>query len=392
MNLREFLGTIRLYWRTFLATALIVLAMGAAWLLLAPLKYVSTAQLLVSVNGTTTANAYQNMDVVSSRVSSYVPLLTSDVVSQRVVDKLGLAMSPAELAAKVSVVQVPPSTAVINIAVRDRSPEQARRIADTLADEFVAYTAALETPTGADAQKVQTSVVSSASQPRFKWPELIGLAGLIIILAAVVGAASVWIRSATDRVVRTPTQAAAAAGVPVVAVVGLAAADSLEALEPYRLLRATVTRTGGTVVAISPTDVDIDSALIAVNLGRSAVLAGSRCVVVDATGRGNPDARNLRVGTGGQPDLVAATQWATGEVGVAASVPRALARLKSEYQHIIIATAPVLSGPGVSVIDEHADAVVLVVELAQSRRAAVRRAAAGLVGVGAQVVGVLALS
>ena len=136
MTLREFLDTVRLYWKTFAATALAVLALGGAWLALSPLQYVSTAQLLVSLNGTSTANAYQNDNVVASRVNSYLALLTSDTVSQRVVDKLVLKMTPGELASKVSAVRVPPNTAIIDIAVSDRSPEQARSIAGTVADEF----------------------------------------------------------------------------------------------------------------------------------------------------------------------------------------------------------------------------------------------------------------
>ena len=133
MNLREFLDTARLYWKTFTAVTVAVLALGIAWLLLTPLQYVSTAQLLVSLNGTTTANAYQNDDVVAGRVNSYVALMTSEVVSQRVVDKLTLGISADELAAKVSAVQVPPNTAIIDIAVTDPSAERARQIADTVA-------------------------------------------------------------------------------------------------------------------------------------------------------------------------------------------------------------------------------------------------------------------
>lgn len=199
MNLREFLAAARQYWKTFTAVFLTVLAAGIAWLVLSPLQYVSTAQLLVSLNGTTTASAYQNDAVVGARVKSYVALLTSDVVSQRVIDKLGLSMSPAQLAAKVSAVQVPPNTAIIDIAVTDPSPEQARRIAGAVAEEFVAYTKALESPTGADAQKVQTSVVTQASEPRSRQAERIAIGGLIGVLALLAGSAAVWMRSASHR-------------------------------------------------------------------------------------------------------------------------------------------------------------------------------------------------
>ena len=190
MSLREFLRTVRMYRKTFAAAVLTVAALGAAWLILTPLQYVSTAQLLVSLNGTSSANAYQNDDVVAARVNSYVALMTSDVVGQRVIDKLGLKMNPRELATKVSAVQVPPNTAIIDIAAVDSSPERARQLADTVANEFVSYTKALESPTGEDAQKVKTSIVSAASQPRSRLPELVALAGLVGVLALLVGALS----------------------------------------------------------------------------------------------------------------------------------------------------------------------------------------------------------
>ena len=196
MTPREFLTLIKRYWKTFAAVFLTVLALGVAWLVLSPLNYVSRTQLLVTISGTSTANAYQNDTVVSGRVKSYVPLLTSDVVSQRVIDKLGLTMSPAQLASKVSAVQVPPNTAVIDIAVTDPSPERARQIAGTVADEFVAYTATLESPTGTDAQKVQTKIISQAGQPRSRLAERIAIGGLVGVLALLAGGVAVWIRHA----------------------------------------------------------------------------------------------------------------------------------------------------------------------------------------------------
>lgn len=211
MTLRAFLAQIRRYWKTFAAVVLAVLALGGAWLALSPLQYVSTAQLLVTLNGTTTANAYQNDTVVAGRVKSYVALMTSDTVSQRVVDKLGLPITPAQLAAKVSAVQVPPNTAVIDIAVTDPSPDQARRIADTVANEFVTYTQALESPTGVDAQRVQTTVVSQASQPRSRLAERIAIGALIGVLALLAGATAVSMRSAANRAGGRPAASATAA-------------------------------------------------------------------------------------------------------------------------------------------------------------------------------------
>ncbi len=192
MNLKEFLGAVRAYWKLFATVTLTVLGAGIAWLVLSPLQYVSTAQLLVTLNGTTTATAYQNDSVVASRVNTYVALITSDAVSQRVVDRLGSPLSAPELAAAVTAVQVP-GTAIIDIAAAAPSPEQARQVAQTFAEEFVSYAASVESPTGEDAQKVQTTIVSSASEPRSRLSEKLAIGGLISGAAMMIGFAAVWL-------------------------------------------------------------------------------------------------------------------------------------------------------------------------------------------------------
>lgn len=193
MNLREFLGAIRAHWITFVTVTLVVLGAGIAWLALSPLQYVSNAQLLVTLNGTTTANAYQNDSVVASRVNSYVALMTSDAVAQRVVDALKSPLSAKEMAATVTAVQVP-NTAVIDIAAVAPSREQARRVAQTFAEEFVAYAASIESPTGEDAQRIQTAIVSSAGEPESRLGERIAVGGLVALAAIFIGAAAVWVR------------------------------------------------------------------------------------------------------------------------------------------------------------------------------------------------------
>lgn len=198
MNLREFLGTVRVHWKTFAAVTLAVLALGIGWLVLAPLQYVSHAQLLVSVGGSATANAYQNDAVVASRVNTYLALLTSDAASQRVVDTLGSPLTATGLAATITAVQVP-NSAIIDIATTAPSAEQARLVAQTVADEFVGYVASIEAPTGEDAQKVKVTVVSSASEPASRLVERIAIGAVIAVIAALSGATAVWLRSSGSR-------------------------------------------------------------------------------------------------------------------------------------------------------------------------------------------------
>jgi capsular polysaccharide biosynthesis protein len=209
LNLKTFVAAVRRYVKTFVAVAGAVFAVGLAWIILTPAKYVSTTQLMVSISGSTTAAAYQNDQVVAARVNSYIALLTSDVVMKRVIDKLGLPLTTGELAAKVSATNVPPQTSVIDVAVTDESPARARQIADTLASEFINYTNALETPTGEDGQKVHTTIVSPASEPRERRAERVILGVLAGLTALLLGSVAVWIRSRIDPVVRTADRAGA---------------------------------------------------------------------------------------------------------------------------------------------------------------------------------------
>ena len=198
MTLRVFLSAVKRHWKTFAITAGVVFALGLIWLVQTPAKYVSTTRLMVSVEGSTTAAAYQNDGVVAGRINTYLALLTTDAVTQHVIDKLKLPESPHELAEQVNATNVPPRTSLIDIAVTDESAERARLIAQTFAEQFIKFADAMETPTGEDSQKVQTIVVTPATAPQQQVAERVALGGLAALVALILGAAAVWIRSGRD--------------------------------------------------------------------------------------------------------------------------------------------------------------------------------------------------
>jgi hypothetical protein len=305
-------------------------------------------------------------------------------------------LTAPELAAKVSTTNVPPDTSIIDVAVTDQSPEQARRIADTLAGEFISFTDALETPTGEDGQKVHTTVVTTASEPKSRLPERVILGVLALIAALLLGAVAVWIRSLTDRVVRTADRAAAAAGVPVLSSVTTTAASSLGDLGDYRRLRIRLQSTSGAsgsgVVEMTSVDGAIDVASVASNLGRAMELAGGRSVVVNAadpesSGSSAPD---LAQGIDGFPDTLFAKGWAAEPDTVATkAASEVIDRLRSEYKHVIIAAPPALSSLTASALSEYADAVLLLISAGATKRRDVSRAADSLIATGAPLIGVV---
>lgn len=289
LNLKELLAAVRRYWTTFVLVTAVLFALGLTWIFLIPAKYVSSTQLLVSIEGSTTATAYQNDDLVGGRINTYIPLLTSGVVAERVIDRLGLPLTTSELAAKISATRVPPKTAVIDVEVTDESPARAQLIAQTVAQEFVSYTEALETPTGEDSQKVHTTVVTAAIEPHEKRFERLLLAMLAGVTALLIGAVAVWIRARTDAVIR-PTDQAAAAGVPVLGTVIASPPASVGVLAGYHRLRTQLQsmtdRTGdasnrGAVLMLTPPVGEVETAQVASNPRDAFKLAASRSIVVD---------------------------------------------------------------------------------------------------------------
>lgn len=205
MNLDAFLTALSRHRTTFAIVCALTLTLGLTLLLTTPTQHVSSTRLLVTVNGSTTASAYQNDDVARERVNSYLSLLTSDVVSRRVIEANALSDTPAELAARVSATRVPPNTSIIDVAVTAPAADQAQTLADSYAREFIKYATALETPTGRDAQKVRVSQISNAGEPRANTVARVLVGLLIALAAALLGSVAVWIRSTTT----TPRRLAA---------------------------------------------------------------------------------------------------------------------------------------------------------------------------------------
>lgn len=404
MNLKTFVSAVARYRKTFIAIVVVTFGLGVAWLVLSPTKYVSTTQLLVSISGSTTAAAYQNDDVVSGRVNSYIALLDSAVVSQRVIDNLGLSMSASQLVDEINATNVPPKTAVIDVSVTDRSAAQAQRLADTLATEFVSYVSALETPTGEDGQKVHVTVVSPASQPREPRAERVVLGVLIALLALLIGAIAVWIRWLTDPVLRTTDRAVAAAGVPALGSVTTAPAKTVGDLERYRRLRTRLrslldpdgkSATRGNVLVFASPDGEVDSGSIASNLGRSFEAAGIRSIVFRTDGAyvhdpvNSSDEPSIEAGDEGLPDSLSVSGWARDPELADRKAAELFNRLRTEYRYVLVAASPVREALTASLISDNADGVVLVVAADTSRRRHLGQAADSLRATGAPLIGVV---
>ena len=130
MTLDDYLRVLRERWITILTAVVIALvAAGGIWFL-RPQEYTATLTLYVSAQtADSTSTAYQGAQLSEQRVKSYVELVDSPRVSQEVVRKLGLPELPEDLAERITATSSLESV-LIDVAVTDRSPQQAATIAE----------------------------------------------------------------------------------------------------------------------------------------------------------------------------------------------------------------------------------------------------------------------
>jgi capsular exopolysaccharide synthesis family protein len=265
---------------------------------------------------------------------------------------------------------------------------------------------------------------------------------LAFIVALILGAGVVLLRSSmADRFVSSE-QAALELGLPVLGELPKAAADSREALEGFRKLRATTefslaaagespsipgarahdARENRNVLLIASPESAAGKSYVTANLSRAIAADGRRVLAIDGDLRRptlheqlHVDARPglgeaLAAGTHqwdleAQPAQVNATVAQRGGSLDVISAGRLTAdtaeRLSSEtmgqmmelaherYDFVIVDSAPVLAIVDAVVLSRYADAVVLVVDANRSKRRDVRRALQTLRAVDAPVLGIV---
>jgi succinoglycan biosynthesis transport protein ExoP len=166
---------------------LVVLACAAAGVVTAlalasqtPRTYQSESEVFVAAGKTPNGGGlYDRGRWAQERVKSYVSLVTSPTVMESVVTKLGLPMTPAALADRVTVT-APPDTVILRIAARDTSSTTAQSIANATATEFVKFAINLEgTDEGTPLVELRITepaeVSTSPVTPRTEYEAALGL-------------------------------------------------------------------------------------------------------------------------------------------------------------------------------------------------------------------------
>jgi capsular exopolysaccharide synthesis family protein len=296
VDFKDLLRMARRRWLTIVALFLAcVAAMGALTFSQTP-QYQSTSRIFISTDTTNSAEAFYASGFTTQRVKSYAELATSRELMQKVISRLNLNMTPADLASKITAT-VDSETVIILLSVLDPDPAVAQQIARAESEELSEYLTVLETPLSKATSPIKATVVDPASynaspvSPRPMINLVIGgMIGLLLGLAAAVT------RDILDNTVSSAEDVANVIEAPVLASIAYdsdvpkrplltEASSRAPRVEAFRLLRTNLQFLN---LDTRPTSLVITSAIpgegktsTATNLAIALAQTGQRVVLVD---------------------------------------------------------------------------------------------------------------
>jgi capsular exopolysaccharide synthesis family protein len=427
----DFKDLLRIAQRRWLTIAVMVaLALGISGVMVATTTpvYRSNARVFISADVRDVQDAYLANLISAQRVQSYADLANSQDLLQRVIDRLNLQLTPAELAGKVqgAVVQ---NTSIISLQATDTDPHQAQRIAQADAAELRSYIGDVEAPSGKGATPIKATVVDDASFDANPVSPKAGLdLAVALLLGLVLGFGLAVVRELLDTTLKSPEAVEELIERPVMASVGFDPAFSRHPLlteEGSHVARAEAFRVLRTNLQFADLDADPRSFVItsavpgegktatSTNLAIALAQAGKRVLLVDADLRrpraaellGLESAVGLTTVLVGRSDLEQSIQLhkASG-VYVLASGPvppnptevlqsqatrDLLGKLATMFDSVIIDAPPLLPVADAAILASDADGAILVVRHGRTTKDQLRQATARLHAVGGRVFGVV---
>jgi succinoglycan biosynthesis transport protein ExoP len=297
LDLRQYTRVLRAHW-LLIAASVVVCTVGA--LVLAFTRdpiYEAQSQLFVS-NGVPTnlSDAYVGSLFTQQRVVSYALLVPSPAVVEGVIKELGLPDTVSEIQNEIHVT-VPTGTVVIDLTVKDRSPERAQEIAAALGRRLAVVVQTLETTQEGQKSPVKVTVTSPPELPTHPISPQKSLFGLLgVLLGFLLGLGGAVLSEVFSRKVHDGDEAEAVADAPVLGTLPEPSGDTrtLVALndpsspeaEAYRRIRANLGGPPGSEelrsIVVASAGNGEPTAVIVANLGVVLAQAGHSVVLVDA--------------------------------------------------------------------------------------------------------------
>ena len=392
-----------------------------------PQTYEASARLFLGSPASADSAGAYNGDLFSQqRAATYAQLVGNRDLAVKVIDDLGLTVSPDEVASQVTGAQVP-KTVLMEISATDSSAQGAANLADAYANNLVAYIKRLETPLDSNQPASVLTVVQQAETPSTPVsPSYVLNALLGVVLGALVALFAMWSVNKLDKTVKSEDQLADVTGVPVL---GTLPRDSSRLRAPMDNAADAGTPYAEAVRRLRTnflySDVDSPSATVAFTSPRSAMSTtatmtnlaialdgiGRRPVIVDASLRESRLAKYLAdnsdkglaqvlAGEVAIEDAVyhlpqtdvrvvfgGSFAGASSDLLASDEMTRTLASLQQSFDHIFFDTPGVLAATDAAVVGLACDAVILVAAAGTTRVDDLVRAKETLQNLGVSVIG-----
>lgn len=431
MELRDILLTLRKSWVLLLSVVLVVVGSTAAWTLTRTPLYRTSTQLFVSmrVGEGSVGDLTQGSSYVRQSVSSYVSVVTSSMVVDKVISDLGLGISSSDMKKMVKA-NSPENTVLINISVTDSNPGRTAEIANTTATVFAdVISNQLEKTSEGEPVRVQVDVIEPAQIPVSTVSPRTGMNLALGLLAGItLGVALVLVRSILDTRVRSKADIEALTDFPIVGMIGKdpdSEKRPLVALKDPRNPLVESFRTFRTNLSYLNVEDDSNSFIIssagpnegktttAMNLAVVLADSGARVVLVDADLRKPSIAKTLGIEGGvGLSDLLAGKasfedvlqQFGRQYLFVlpAGRIPpnpsellgsktmgKVLDMLSEHFDYVIIDTPPVLAVTDAAVLSKKVGGTLMIAAAGKVRKQELSNALEALDTVGGNIVGIV---
>ena len=427
MELNDFLKIMRTRWVTVLVTATLTTLAALAYTLAQTPQYQASTRLFVSTAaGTSAAELYSGNRLAQDRVISYAQLIMGETLAQRTIDRLDLDVGAATLKAKVTT-KVAPDTVLIDVSVIDPSPVQARDIANALSDEFVVMVRELETPAAGakpDARVVveqRATVPLAPATPNKKRDVATG-----VLLGAMFGIGLAVLRNTLENTVKSQEVLEEITGTGVVGYIPFDKkfettpsiafdTDNSSTAEAFRKLRTNLqflmVDNPPRVIVITSASPSEGKSTVAINIALALAEAEQNVVLIDGDLRRPRIAKYLDVvgsvgmstvlsGAAPLTEILQKTKFPNLTVLAAGPTPpnpsellgsrttkKIIAELRTQFDYVIIDSAPLLAVTDGAVLAAHADGALAIVRAGKTRRDQLRHAMGTLDDVGATLLG-----
>lgn len=424
MDLRQYLKAMRKFWWVILIPAVLGAAFGAFSAARQEPVYQGSVTFFVRTTGEGTANGqFAGDQFAQRRVNSYVALLSTERLADRIIEATGLDLTTGQLRGMIGA-SGDVNTVLLDGTVTSASEEEARTIVEALAVEFVGLVDEVEN-TSNNGARVSLEVVSGPEVSQVPTRPMLTIA-LRTFMGLVVGFALALVFELRDTSVRTDEQLQQLGAGPLL---GRVPADRrikdapLVINEESQSIRAEAYRQLRTNLQFIDLENPVQTLVItsslpgegksntSANLALTMAAAGHRVLVIEADFR-RPRVADLfdveravglsdaLVGRVALDDVI--QPWGSDRLEVlpsgqlppnpsellgSDSMARLIERCRSEFDTIIIDTPPLLPVTDAAVVASRADGTLLAIRHGRTSRHQVSMSIRSLEAVGANVLG-----